>query len=125
MWFFTPSWENEGIKLLHVLPAQRNKEIKAMRRGCWNDLIYLMSLVHVNRFRSLELRIAFYVLAVSEQLGDEDEGCHKIDDSSVESRKKIFIQVMMELMKWPTDSDKRLTQKLMQIIANMNGDQNA
>ena len=85
-----------------------------MRRGIWNDLIYLLSLVHVNRFRSLELRIAFYVLAVSEQLPADEE-----DDSSVESRKKKFIKLMMELMAWPSDSDERVKSKMASVADNL------
>ncbi|CBY08570.1 unnamed protein product [Oikopleura dioica] len=112
MWFFTPAWDNAGIKLVEVLPVLRNKEIRRMRRGVWNDLIYLLSLVHVNRFRSLELRIAFYVLAVSEQLPADDG-----DDSSVESRKKKFIKLMMELIAWPSDSDEQ-TNATMESLAN-------
>ena len=112
MWFFTPAWDNAGIKLVEVLPVLRNKEIRRMRRGVWNDLIYLLSLVHVNRFRSLELRIAFYVLAVSEQLPADDG-----DDSSVESRKKKFIKLMMELIAWPSDSDEQ-TIATMESLAN-------
>jgi hypothetical protein len=114
MWIFTPAWDNGGIKLVEVLPVLRNKEIKRMRRGVWNDLIYLLSLVHVNRFRSLELRIAFYVLAVSEQLPADDG-----DDSSVESRKKKFIKLMMELMAWPSDSDEGVKSRMESIADNL------
>jgi hypothetical protein len=114
MWIFTSAWDNGGIKLVVVLPVLRNKEIKRMRRGVWNDLIYLLSLVHVNRFRSLELRVAFYVLAVSEQLPADDG-----DDSSVESRKKKFIKLMMELMAWPSDSDDAVKSRMESIAYNL------
>ena len=86
-----------------------------MQYGIWNDLIYLLSLVHVNRFRSLELRVAFYVLAVSEQLPVEADSVE--EKGSLESRKKRFIKVMMELMRWPSENDEKISEK-MSLIAN-------
>ena len=90
-----------------------------MRRGRWNDLIYILSLVHVNRFRSLELRLAFYVLAVSEQLRLETDD-EEVLLTELELRKKNFIKVLMELMNWPSEKDDEISEKMSALANNLN-----